>query len=472
MHLALLAHDHIVHFYHLHALDWVDIISALKADPHATSTLAQSISSWPLSSPGYYRPQTRLKRSSNAASSAVPNGYWGSKAYKLPPEANLMAVAHYLEALDFQKDMVQIQTIFGGKNPHPNWLVGGVPCPINLDGVGAIGAINMERLNLVDGIIDRVIEFNEKVYLPDVVAIGSFYKDWAARRRTVEFARSCPMATCRSTPTITRRAICCCRMASSSTATSTKFWPSTSPTRTRSRSSSPIPGTNTPTRPRACIPGTASPRRIMNWGRNPRGRRPRFANWTRAANIRSSNRRAGRDIAMEVGPLARFAIGHAQNNPEFKEPVDKLLKDLDLPNTALFSTLGRTAARALEAQWAGDKLRHFYDKLIASLKAGDTATADTMKWEPSTWPAECKGVGFAEAPRGALGHWLKIKHGKIDNYQCVVPTTWNGSPRDPPAPSAPSRRRCSARRWPIPSSRSKSCARSTPSTPASPARRM
>ncbi len=180
MQLALQVHDHIVHFYHLHALDWVDVVSALCADPKATSALAQSISSWPLSSPGYYKDlQTRLKKFVESGQlGPFKNGYWGSKAYRLPPEANLMAVAHYLEALDFQKEIVKIHTIFGGKNPHPNWLVGGVPCAINVDGTGAVGAINMERLNLVDRIIDQLIEFNDKVYIPDIMAIGSFYKDW------------------------------------------------------------------------------------------------------------------------------------------------------------------------------------------------------------------------------------------------------------------------------------------------------
>jgi hydrogenase large subunit len=132
-----------------------------------------------------------------------------------------------------------------------------------------------------------------------------------------------------------------------------------------------------------------------------------------------------------VGPLARYVIGYAQGKAEFKEPVDKLLTDLGLPLTALFSTLGRTAARALECQWAARQLRYFQDKLVATIKAGDLSTANTDKWTPDTWPKEAKGVGFTEAPRGALGHWIKIKDGKIDNYQAVVPTTWNGSPRDP-----------------------------------------
>ena len=182
MHLTLYAQDHLVHFYHLHALDWVDVVSALSADPKATSELAQSISPWPMSSPGYFRDlQNRLKRFVESGQlGPFRNAYWGHPAYKLPPEANLMAVAHYLEALDFQKEIVKIQAIFGGRNPHPNWLVGGVPSPINLNAAGAVGAINMERLNMVGQIIDRTIEFIDQVYIPDLLAIASFYKDWAA----------------------------------------------------------------------------------------------------------------------------------------------------------------------------------------------------------------------------------------------------------------------------------------------------
>lgn len=134
------------------------MVAALKADPHQTSAIAQSLSAWPLSSPGYFRDlQNRLKRFIESGQlGPFRNGYWGHPAMKLPPEANLLAVAHYLEALDFQKEIVKIHTVFGGKNPHPNWLVGGVPCAINLDETGAVGAVNMERLNLVSSIIQKL----------------------------------------------------------------------------------------------------------------------------------------------------------------------------------------------------------------------------------------------------------------------------------------------------------------------------
>ena len=137
-----------------------------------------------------------------------------------------------------------------------------------------------------------------------------------------------------------------------------------------------------------------------------------------------------RHHAVEVGPLARYLVAYARGREDIKEQVDSTLKALDVPITALFSTLGRTAARGLECQWAAHRMKKYYNDLITNIKAGDLATANVDKWDPSTWPAECKGVAPCEAPRGALAHWVKIKGTKIDSYQAVVPTTWNAGPRD------------------------------------------
>jgi len=177
---AQYVHDHVMHFYHLHALDWVDVVSALSADPKATSELAQSISSYPKSSPGYFADmQKKVKDFVEAGQLGIfAKAYWGHPAYKLPPEANLMAVAHYLEALAWQRDVAKLHTIFGGKNPHPNFLVGGVPCPIDLD---SDSAINAARLATVQGIIAKMRQFVDQVYVPDTLAIASFYKDWGAQ---------------------------------------------------------------------------------------------------------------------------------------------------------------------------------------------------------------------------------------------------------------------------------------------------
>ena len=137
-----------------------------------------------------------------------------------------------------------------------------------------------------------------------------------------------------------------------------------------------------------------------------------------------------KDHAMEVGPLARLLVSYAKGSTEVKDVVNEALGRLGVPVTALFSTLGRTAARGLESRLVVHWMKGFFDDLMAQVKVGELSTFTRDKWEPSTWPATAEGVGLTEAPRGALAHWIKIKDGKIDNYQLVVPSTWNASPRD------------------------------------------
>jgi hydrogenase large subunit len=342
-----------------------------------------------------------------------------------------MAVAHYLEALDFQKEIVKIHAIFGGKNPHPNWLVGGVPCAINVNDVGAVGAINIERLNMVDRIINQTIDFIDNVYIPDLKAIASFYKGWLYG--TGLSSQSLMSYGC-------------------------------FPDHANDESA------NNLLLPKGAIINgkledihevdVRDPEQIQefvahSWYQYPDGQQglhpwdgvtePKFTvgkkdkgntdtfikeldehgkySWVKSPRWKGH--------AMEVGPLARYIIGYMKGMPEFKEPADALLKALDVPVEAMFSTLGRTAARGLEASWAAHKMRYFYDKLIANIKAGDLNTANTVKWDPSTWGhGTFKGAGPVEAPRGSLCHWIVIKDQKIENYQAVVPTTWNASPRD------------------------------------------
>jgi len=431
MQLTLQVHDHLVHFYHLHALDWVDVISALKANPKATSELAQSISKWPLSSPGYFKDiQTRLKKFVESGQlGPFKNAYWGHPAYKLPPEANLMAVAHYLEALDFQKEIVKIHTIFGGKNPHPNWLVGGVPCAINLDGEGAVGAINMERLNLVSSIIDRCIEFTDQVYIPDLLAIAGFYKDWQyggglASTNVLSYGDIPDHANdfSASNLMLPRGAIL---NGDLSTVHEVDQYDSEQIQEFVNHSWFTYPDESKGLHP---FDGITQPK--FELGPNAKGDVKHIKQQDENAKYSWIKAPRWRGNAMEVGPLSRYIIGYAQNNPEFKEPVEAVLRHLDVPVTALFSTLGRTAARGLECSWAAHKMRYFFDKMIQNIKAGDSSTANTEKWDPASWPKSVRGAGFTEAPRGALGHWVEIEDGKIKNYQCVVPTTWNGSPRD------------------------------------------
>ncbi len=432
MQLTLWTQDHLVHFYHLHALDWVDVIDALKADPKATSALAQSISPWPNSSPGYYREvQTRLRRFVDSGQlGPFRNGYWGNPAYKLPAEANLMATAHYLEALDFQREIVKIHTVFGGKNPHPNWLVGGVPCAINLNGPLAAGApVNMVQLELVSSIIDRTIAFIDQVYLPDLVAIAGYYKDWRyggglSGHNVLSYGDFPDRANDYETSLLVPRGAIV-----NGDLGAVQDVDLRDPAQIQEfvdHSWYSYPNEAVGLHPWV---GITDP--DFRLGPKTKGTKTDIRELDESAKYSFIKAPRWRGHAMEVGPLSRFTIGYARGIPEFKEPVDKLLSDLSLPFAALFTTLGRTATRGLEASWAAHKLRYFHDRLMGNLKAGDLATANVAKWEPTTWPRESKGVGFAEAPRGALGHWVHIREGRIEAYQMVVPTTWNGSPRDP-----------------------------------------
>jgi hydrogenase large subunit len=432
MQLSLQVQDHLVHFYHLHALDWVNPVNALKADPVATSALQQKISPHnPKSSPGYFRDtQNRLlKFVESGQLGPFKNGYWTNPAYLLPPEADLMAVTHYLEALDFQKDIMKIRTIFGGKDPHPNWLVGGVPCAINIDGVGANGAINMERLNLVSSIIDRTIDFIDQVYIPDLLAIAGFYKGWMygggiSGQSLLSYGDIPDKANDYSAANLLmpRGAII------NGDLTKVHEVDLTDPEQIKEF----IPHSwyKYPDESLGLHPWDGVTEPNYKLGPNTKGDRTHIKELDEAAKYSWIKAPRWRGHAMEVGPLARYVIGYAQGNKEITEQINFVLKTLDVPVTALFSTLGRTAARGLEAQWAAGKMRYFMNKMVANIKAGDLATANVAKWDPETWPSSVKGVGFTEAPRGALGHWLKIENTKIANYQCVVPTTWNGSPRD------------------------------------------
>jgi hydrogenase large subunit len=432
MHLTLDSQDHLVHFYHLHALDWVDVVSALNADPVATSQLAQSISSWPMSSPGYFRDlQNRLKKFVESGQlGPFRNAYWGHPAYKLPPEANLMAVAHYLEALDFQKEIVKIQTIFGGRNPHPNWLVGGVPSPINLNDTGAVGAVNMERLNLVGSIIDRTIDFIDNVYIPDLLAVASFYKDWASiggglSSKYLMSYGDLPKSANNYAPdnlmfpsgviidgNLNEVLPIDLMKEDEVQEFVTHSWYKYAD---EAAGLHPLKGETVPNFDIGGAKGTRTAIEAVDESAK--------YSWVKAPRWKGH--------AMEVGPLARFVIGYVKGQEDIKALVDPVLAKLEVPVTALFSTLGRTAARGLECSWAAHKLKDEYNKLLASIKNGDTATANMANFEPSTWKKSAQGVGFVEAPRGALAHWIDIEDRKIKNYQCVVPTTWNASPRDP-----------------------------------------
>jgi len=421
MFLTQMVQDHVIHFYHLHALDWVDVVSALKANPAATAALAQKVSpSWPTSTEGYFKDvaATLTKFVASGQLGIFQNAYWGHPAYKLPPEANLMAVAHYLEALKWQKEVIKIHTVFGGKNPHPNYLVGGMASAISLQGDNAI---NIERLTMVRGLIADAINIVENLYIPDLLAVASFYPEWTKIGGG--------LGNYMSYGDLPQNGI----------ADVAKFrFPRGVILNKNLNEVLPVDPAD---------PAQVQEEISHSWYQYPDGKNSLHpwdgvteANYTgpkppykqldenKAYSWVKAPRWKGQ--AMEVGPLARMLMGFASGRTDYKEVVTQALGKLKVGPEALFSTLGRTAARGLESQLAVHWLMDEYDRLIANLKAGDSATADTQFWDPSTWKAESKGCGFTEAPRGALGHWVHIKNGKIANYQIVVPSTWNASPRD------------------------------------------
>jgi hydrogenase large subunit len=432
MQLTLQVQDHLVHFYHLHALDWVNPVTALKADPKETSELQKKVSPHHAkSSPGYFRDvQNKLKKFVESGQlGPFRNGYWTNPAYLLPPEANLMAVTHYLEALDFQLHIMRIRTVFGGKDPHPNWLVGGVPCAINISGEGAVGAINMERLNFVRSVINETMAFIENVYIPDLLAIASFYKGWlyggGLSSKSVLSYGDIPDRANDYSPSsllMPHGAIIDGDLS--------KVYDVDLRDPNQIQEFVPHSWYAYDDEQKGLHPWDGVTKPNFKLGDKLKGTRTNIQEIDESAKYSWIKAPRWKGHAMEVGPLARYVIGYAKKDKEITEQLTFVLKTLDIPVSALFSTLGRTAARGLECQWAAQKMSYFMDKLIANVKAGDTATANVDRWDPKTWPAEVKGVGFTEAPRGALAHWIKIKDTKIDNYQCVVPTTWNGSPRD------------------------------------------
>ena len=413
--------DHVVHFYHLHALDWVDVVSALSADPAATAELAQSISDWHNSSTTYFKGvKERLKGFVDRGQlGPFANAYWGHPAYKLPPEVNLLAVSHYLDALTWQREVAQLHTIFGGKNPHPHFIVGGAPNPIDLD---SDSAINGRRLTQIQTILRRMREFVDQAYVPDTLAIASFYKEWGLQGEGLG------------------NFMCYGDL--------------------------PARGMNHPEEflfPRGAILGRdlshveevdlEDPEQIEEYvarsyyeysvgkgrGLHPydgetnlhyTGPKPPYTQLEVEQNYSWLKAPRWKGKAMEVGPLARMLLLYVKGNEQAKALVDSTLQKLELPVEALFSTLGRVSARTLETKLLADSMQGWYDQLIANIRKGETRTFNEKMWDPSTWPRQARGAGYMEAPRGALAHWIVIEDGKISNYQAVVPSTWNAGPRD------------------------------------------
>jgi len=398
LHGAQFQHDHIVHFYHLHALDWVDIVSALSADPKATAALSDNVSNAPWGGSVYFKNvQQRLQTFVDSGQlGPFTNAYWGHPAYKLPPEANLMAAAHYIEALRLQAKAARMHAIFGAKNPHLQSLVVG--------GVTSVRDLTPDRIAEFLYITKETQDFIKNVYIPDLLAVASFYKDWGGIGGTSNFLAWGEFPLGDSEPDslymprgfIKNRNLGGAKMATQNQVTEhvARAW-------YEGRDAlHPYKGETNPLKEDPKYrPGNGK----YSWFKAPRyGGEP-----------------------CEVGPLTRVLVAYANGHQDIKPIVDSVAKQLGIPLGALFSTLGRTAARGIETLAIGQAVQGWVMELVENIKSGDTKTYQS--WD---MPNSGMGVGLNDVPRGSLGHWIQIENKKIKNYQYVVPSTWNLGPRD------------------------------------------
>ena len=396
LHGAQFQQDHIVHFYCLHALDWVDVVSALKADPKKTATLSDNVSNDSHGGVPYFKQvQQRIKTFVDSGQlGPFANGYWGSPAYKLPPEANLMAVAHYIEALRLQAKSMKMHAIFGAKNPHLQTLaVGGVTC---------VRDLTPDRIAQFLFLWKQTQDFVKNVYIPDLLAIASFYKEWGGIGGTKNFLAWGEMPLSDKEPdslflprgVIMKRDLKGVKMADPEKITEhvARSWYKGKKAR------HPYQGVTDP------------------YEGDPKYDAETRYSWLKAPRYEGE--------PCEVGPLARVLVAYARGSKEIQGLVNNALKTLNIPVSALFSTLGRTAARGLETVAIGDAMEGWVMELVGNLKNGNAKT-----YTPWKMPRSGKGCGLNDVPRGSLGHWIEIEEGKIDNYQYVVPSTWNLGPR-------------------------------------------
>ncbi|MDR3107957.1 MAG: nickel-dependent hydrogenase large subunit [Bifidobacteriaceae bacterium] len=418
--------DHVIHFYHLHALDFVDVASAAQGDPQAAVDFARSIgSTWKGNT---LERMTEVRDTvqgilDSGQLSIFTGGYWGHPDYRLPPEANLMAVAHYLDALEFQRSMIRIGTVFGGKNPHPNFLVGGMACSID---PGHTESVNQVQVDQIGVWVAESLEFVKSCYVPDALAIAGVYKDYfdIGAAQDNYLAVGMAGATYAGDP-----------------------------------ADSDFASAHTEVKPGVIFDGDLKtihpfePDKIEEWvhsawysyqggdvGLKPSegettvdytGPKPPYEwladgqeyTWCKAP------RYDGRPV--QVGPLARVILAYARGHQRTVEIVNSAAERLGITLDQLNSTAGRTLARAVECLTSAEILAEVtFPAFVENLKDGDIEVFDPTRWEPSSWPDEASGMSFVEVARGNLSHWVTIKKGKVAHYQAVVPTTWLAGGRD------------------------------------------
>jgi hydrogenase large subunit len=409
-------HDHVVTFFHLRAIaDWVDVTAALEADVDEAVAIAQEMSDWPGNSHAWFRTVQEKLRAFAATGLLGPlaNGYWGHPGYTLSPEIDLMLAAHYLEALDWQREVVKAHAVLGGKNPAlQGFLVGGMSLPVDPN---SPNALNAEKLAFLRSLADDAQRFVEHVYLADHQAVSIEFKEWRGIGEGTGNFLACGDFPLDPTGDQASFALPGGVIVGRDLSDLRPFEPELV----------------TEEVARSWYESDAGPRHPSDGKTSPdyTGPTPPFEQldvdaaytWLKAPRYDG--------MPMEVGPLARVLVGYAAGVPRVRELTDRLLGDVGLSTDDMFSTLGRRIARWVETKYLTELIFTWLDQLEEAIAAGDTTT-HAGEWDPARWPAEAQGAGFHEAPRGALGHWVSIRDGAIVNYQCVVPTTWNASPRD------------------------------------------
>lgn len=393
----LFLHDHIVHFYHLHALDWVDVTSALQADPSKAASLANSISSRPTKAEDLRAVQDKLKAFvASGQLGPFTNAYFlgGHPAYYLEPEANLVATAHYLEALRVQVEAARGMAVFGGKNPHPQFLVAG--------GVTCYDALTPERIKEFEEIYKKTAAFVRDVYIPDLLLVAGAYKDWAGIGGTHDFMTMGDFPKAGGERKLESRWLKPGIIYNRDLAHVQDFDPTKISEHIRhswydgDKADNPYDEKTEP--------------KFTHMGDKDR------YSWLKAPRYD--------EHSTETGPLACVLVNYAKGNPDIKPLVDMVLQKLSVGPEALFSSLGRTAARGIETLAIANKMASMLEEFK------DNIRSDKQIVEDLEVPQESKGVGFVEAPRGGLSHWIRIEKGRVGNFQLVVPTTWNLGPRD------------------------------------------
>lgn len=408
-------HDHVVHFYQLSALDWVDVLQIPKADPAKTAALAASLSPWTRNSREEFKAaQDKVKAvAASGQLGILANGYWGHPAMRLSPEVNLLAFSHYLQALEYQRKALQVVGILGGKTPHiQNLTVGGVANAIDLDGQGAL---NMDRLGSIKSLLDEVTRFVHEVYFVDVCAIAAMYPDWFAIGSGVKNYLAVPDLPIDSQGATFDLAGGYIRegdlasMHAFKTAADPSFRQAVTEDVTHAYYKGEKP--------------------LHPW----KGETdPQFTGWTADGKYSWVKAPRFEGKPAQVGPLSQVLVGFAQGHELTKKWATAALANVaavaktQVTPAALHSTLGRHAARAIRASMLADLAQKHWQLLVDNIGKGDLQT-----WNAPSFPSgEIEGVGTHEAPRGTLSHWVVIRDGKIKNYQAVVPSTWNASPRD------------------------------------------